>query len=85
MPTACKIMDFGCGTGLFGEVMLEKGFKNLDGIDGSTEMLSRAQEKGVYKHLAEQFLGMPEKFPKRYHGEYDIVVAMSCIGPQNIE
>ena len=63
MPKDSKIMDFGCGTGLFGEVMVEKGFMNVDGLDGSAKMLNKAKDKGVYKHLAEQYLGIPDKFP----------------------
>ena len=85
MPKDSKIMDFGCGTGLFGEVMVEKGFMNVDGLDGSAEMLNRAKDKGVYKHLAEQYLGIPDKFPRMYHGVYDAVVSMSSLGPQHIK
>ena len=84
MSKDCKIMEFGCGTGLFGEALSEKGYKNVDGLDGSVEMLNRAKDKAVYNHLAELYLGIPDKFPEKYHGVYDIVAAMSCLGPQHI-
>jgi hypothetical protein len=39
-------------------------------MDGSAEMIKVLNEKrpGVYKDLAELFLGKPETFPKKYHG-----------------
>ena len=34
-----KVMDFGCGTGLVGKYLNEKGFKSIDGIDASRGMI----------------------------------------------
>ncbi len=43
LPHDCSIMEFGCGTGLFGEAIAAREYTNVDGLDGSEEMLKRAQ------------------------------------------
>ena len=47
-----KILDAGCGTGLVGEVLHERKFKNIVGIDFSQTMLDQALKKNVYQSLA---------------------------------
>lgn len=47
----------GCGTGLVGYYLNEKGFKNIVGVDASAGMLLKAKEKNVYTELEELFLG----------------------------
>jgi len=46
-----KILDAGCGTGLVGEILHEKNFNNIVGIDFSQPMLDQALEKNVYQSL----------------------------------
>ena len=46
-----KILDAGCGTGLVGEILFEKNFNNIVGIDFSQPMLDQALEKNVYQSL----------------------------------
>jgi predicted TPR repeat methyltransferase len=46
-----EIIDYGCGTGLVGEALQDKGFKCIDGIDISAGMLSRAKQKQAYRRL----------------------------------
>ena len=43
------IVDFGCGTGNLGEKLFNAGYKNIVGVDGSTEMMRQAKEKGCYR------------------------------------
>ncbi|MBC7281664.1 methyltransferase [Hoeflea sp.] len=51
-----KVIDLGCGTGLFGErIRLRTSW--LDGYDLSQGMLAKAQEKGVYDHLCQADIG----------------------------
>ncbi|MEM1199023.1 MAG: class I SAM-dependent methyltransferase [Pseudomonadota bacterium] len=45
------ILDVGCGTGLAGMAAVGRGFKNLDGLDISPEMLEQARKKGIYSAL----------------------------------
>ncbi|MBW8446985.1 MAG: methyltransferase domain-containing protein [Arenimonas sp.] len=49
-PFACAI-DLGCGTGLFG-VEIRETVRRLEGFDLSANMLTKAEEKGIYDHLA---------------------------------
>ena len=46
-----KILDAGCATGLVGEILHEKKFKNIVGVDFSQSMLNQALEKNVYQSL----------------------------------
>ena len=46
-----KILDAGCGTGLVGQILHKKNYKNLVGVDFSQEMIDRAHKKNVYQSL----------------------------------
>ena len=43
-----KLIDFGCGTGRLGVELKKQGYTNIAAVDGSTEMLTIANEKGCY-------------------------------------
>jgi len=45
------IIDFGCGTGLVGIELAQRGYECIDGIDISPAMLEQARAKGVYRQL----------------------------------
>merc|ERR1711981_313533 len=60
-PGDVEILDFGCGTGLVGSCLNQRGFRNVAGIDVSEKMLEKAQEKNVYKSLDQMLLGQ-DKF-----------------------
>lgn len=55
-PRFAKVIDLGCGTGLFGE-RVRKTASWLEGYDLSHGMLTKAQEKGVYDHLGQANIG----------------------------
>ena len=59
-----KVMDFGCGTGLVGKYLQDRGFKYIDGIDASKGMIEQARQKHVYNTLHEMFLGKPDSYPQ---------------------
>jgi predicted TPR repeat methyltransferase len=46
-----QIFDIGCGTGLTSVSLAERGFKNLDGIDLSPDMVEVARGRGIYREL----------------------------------
>ena len=46
-----KIVDIGCGTGLVGKFLQNKGYLYYDGLDISEEMLEIAKSRG-YRHLS---------------------------------
>ncbi|URK88863.1 methyltransferase domain-containing protein [Rhizobium sp. RCAM05350] len=53
-----NVIDLGCGTGLFGERIRGKADR-LEGFDLSANMLAKAQDKGLYDHLAQADLSLP--------------------------
>ena len=46
-------LDVGCGTGIVGEALRDRGVGRVDGVDISAEMLDQARTKGVYTDLLE--------------------------------
>lgn len=75
----------GCGTGLVGKYLNDKGFKNIVGIDASSGMLSKAAEKEVYSELEELFLGKPETFPSKHHDAYDAITAAGILAEGHLD
>jgi predicted TPR repeat methyltransferase len=46
-----RILDAGCGTGIVGELLHQKGYGNIEGLDYSPSMLEKAEAKGIYQAL----------------------------------
>lgn len=72
-PTV-EVLDAGCGTGLAGAKLAERGFTTIDGIDVSRDMLDVAADKNAYRKLAEADMTAPLTIPDN---SYDGVV---CVG-----
>ena len=70
---AC-ILDGGAGTGLFGQLLHQRGYRNIIGMDIAQGMLEEARKKGVYRELHREVLGEPLSFAG------DTFDAVSCIG-----
>ncbi|XP_013415526.1 methyltransferase-like protein 27 [Lingula anatina] len=51
------ILDAACGTGLAGLELFRRGYHNLHGLDGSSEMLEQAKQKGIYKKTMCSIIG----------------------------
>lgn len=47
------VLDVGCGTGVVGVALAERGVGPVDGVDISAAMLEQAATKGVYRTLIE--------------------------------
>lgn len=71
-----SILDFGCGTGLSGKALYDIGFKKLDGMDISTEMLEIAKVRGLYDQL---WKSEPGEMTDVNMGQYDIIVAAGVV------
>ena len=56
-PKDGTLLDAGAGTGMMGEILAPLGYRDLVGIDISTNMLDFARKKGVYKDLRQMELG----------------------------
>lgn len=68
------ILDAGCGTGLAGAELAKRGFKTIDGMDLSPEMLDVARDKNAYRNLQPQDMTQPLSYES---DSYDAVV---CVG-----
>ncbi|KAL3864271.1 hypothetical protein ACJMK2_005968 [Sinanodonta woodiana] len=73
-----KILDIGAGTGNFGKEAYKHGFRELHGIDPSSGMLERCQEKNIYKKLLCDFF--QRDTPGFENDEYDCTVVAGAMG-----
>jgi predicted TPR repeat methyltransferase len=53
------ILDAGCGTGLVGIELAQKGYVKMDALDYSKEMLDEAERKKVYRRHIQADLSKP--------------------------
>ena len=65
------ILDLGCGTGLCGQAVQPMA-KRLDGVDLSSQMLAKAQQRDIYNELAVADI---YAFMAKKAGCYDVIVA----------
>ncbi|CAB4041047.1 Hypothetical predicted protein [Paramuricea clavata] len=73
-----RILDLGCGTGLVGDELVNRGYKNIDGVDLMPEMLEVAKAKGIYGLLQQGSMGSPEcKDLGIGANQYDVAI---CVG-----
>ncbi|MGM0846685.1 MAG: class I SAM-dependent DNA methyltransferase [Bacillota bacterium] len=68
-----KVLDLGCGDGIFGKELLAKGAENYTGIDGSKNMVERALST-INSQKASIQLGNLEKL-KINEAKYDLVIS----------
>ncbi|PIK34988.1 hypothetical protein BSL78_28187 [Apostichopus japonicus] len=71
-----RILDIAAGTGKLGLLLRERGFTDIDGIDGSKSMSNLAKEKNIYKNYFHHMIGR-ERIPQIADATYD---AASCGG-----
>ena len=73
VPKTGRILDAGCGTGLVGQLLSERGFVHVEGFDMSKGMLEHAAAKKCYAELHLGVLGEPLAFPT---GSFDGIVSV---------
>ncbi|NKC11390.1 MAG: methyltransferase domain-containing protein [Gammaproteobacteria bacterium] len=78
------IFDIGCGTGLTGVYLAERGYRRLDGIDLSAHMVRVAGQRGIYRELLVGDVNQPLDRPS---ASYDAVISSGTfthghVGPQ---
>ncbi|MEE4202621.1 MAG: class I SAM-dependent methyltransferase [Halieaceae bacterium] len=69
-----RILDAGCGTGLVGQYLAESGFRAIDGLDYSPDMLEQAAAKGCYSDLMRADLNQALNIPDNQYS------ATACVG-----
>ncbi|XP_042346701.1 methyltransferase-like protein 27 isoform X2 [Plectropomus leopardus] len=57
-----RVLDVACGSGQVAKLMVELGFRDFTGVDGSKGMLELAAKTGLYRELKLALLG-PEQLP----------------------
>lgn len=58
-----RILDMAAGTGLVGSQLRDKGYTNIDALDGSVEMLVMAKERQCYQNIITHFVRSDTKLP----------------------
>jgi len=81
----CQVLDLGCGTGLVGQALAAKGFKNIVGVDISPDMMAKAKMKNIYSDLVEHDLSNKEDFPRELNNSFDIVVSAGLINNNHMD
>ncbi|KAM9353591.1 methyltransferase-like protein 27 [Symphorus nematophorus] len=56
-PEDTLVLDVACGSGWVAKLMVEVGFRNFVGVDGSKGMLEQAAKTGLYQDLRLALLG----------------------------
>jgi predicted TPR repeat methyltransferase len=74
-----RLLDAGCGTGLSGVALRERGFSDVHGIDLTPAMLARAADRDIYAALHEMDLSQPLDLPA--NGFDGVVSAGVFTGP----
>ena len=72
------LIDLGCGTGLAGEALTALGYKNIDGVDFSAEMLAVAKARTCYAKLSLADLNAGTGIPGG--GSYAAAVSVGVFG-----
>ncbi len=75
-----SVLDAGSGTGGVGELLFQRGYLNLTGMDISSGMLTEAKEKNIYKELHLGGLGEELKFPKDI---FEAVISVGLFTPEH--
>ena len=72
-----KIIDLGCGTGLLGKELHNRGFIDIDGVDFSQGMLEKARALNVYQNIFCMDLSRRTDLPEDH---YDAAVCAGLFG-----
>ena len=83
---ASRVLDLGCGTGLVGDELSNRGYSNIDGLDIAPNMLAEARSKKVYRELLTGDMTGVLDLGGRI---YDAAIGVGCfgnghVGPQHL-
>lgn len=78
-----RLLDFGCGTGLFLELAEERGFECY-GVDLAPDAIEQAKSRLTTSRV---FVGSPESVPEIAAGNFDVITMWSVLAhlPRPIE
>ncbi len=72
-----RIVDLGCGTGLLGEELWDRGFTSIDGVDFLENMLEKARALNVYQRTHQEDLSTRSSLPDDH---YDVAICAGLFG-----
>ncbi|XP_013781524.1 uncharacterized protein LOC106465832 [Limulus polyphemus] len=78
-----KIVDIGAGTGALGMLLRERGYKNIDAIDGSEAMLQVAETRNIYQNYTVAIIVKGKKLAVE-DNVYDVAVLCAVFCPGNM-
>jgi len=76
-----RILDIGCGTGLVSKILKQHGYTNVDGLDGSPEMLEVAKKNNLYNNYYCALLGKDVAVKEIDSDTYDAIVMVGVFVP----
>jgi len=69
-----SILDLGCGNGLCGQALYNRGIKDINGIDFSSEMLKQCAKRACYNTLQKHDLLTPLPFEEK---RFDCLISVA--------
>ncbi|XP_048746196.1 methyltransferase-like protein 27 isoform X2 [Ostrea edulis] len=78
-----RILDVAAGTGLVGDELVTRGFREVHALDPSESMLMKAKKKNIYKKFYCEFVN-PEPSPNIDNDAYHCVVCCGGFGSGHI-
>ena len=78
-----RILDVGAGTGIVASLLRDKGYTNIDALDGSPQMLAIAKQRNIYKNIITSFVSKDIKLPIE-DKTYDHIITAGCLCPGHI-
>ena len=69
-----EILDIAAGTGRVGIKLFENGFRQIDAVEPSLEMLNILKRKDVYRNVYQTMLGGDHKATEIENDSYDLII-----------
>ncbi|PLW81076.1 50S ribosomal protein L11 methyltransferase [Kineobactrum sediminis] len=82
--SGCKVVDYGCGSGILAAAALKLGATVALGVDNDPQALAASRENCTRNHIPEDALAIAapnEELIETWRGQADVVVANILAGP----
>lgn len=79
------VLDLGCGTGLVGKALWERGFRHITGVDISDAMMEKARDTSVYEKTVEIDLSDADNFPQILKNMFQVVTCSGLVNNHHMD